>query len=111
MLKSDTDLFVESWSIGTKYVFVTYNWFNKDYVVIEKKNEEEYVCLKNSTSNMGSFTKNEMTKLIGSGIFVYMPFEHWDQDWHFIRSGGCDCGAASTNNPDKHDFGCKKYKK
>src|SRR5208282_4836077 len=107
MLKSDVDLLIESWPLGDKYVFITYNWFNKDYIIIERKSEEKFECLKISTSDMGTFTKNDMTKLIGSDIFQYMPLEYWDKDWHVVRSGGCDCGAASTNNPDKHSFECK----
>ena len=111
MLKSDVALLVENWFLKDKYVFITYNWFNLDYIVIERVRDEEFVTCKNSTSDMGSFTKEEMIKLIGMNIFVHQPLEGSNQDFHEVRSGGCHCGAASTNNPDKHAFGCRKYKK
>ena len=111
MLKSDVERLIENWFLKDKYVFITYNWFNLDYIVIERVNDETFVTQKNSTTDMGSFSKEEMIKLISMNIFIYQPLEHWDKDWHNVRSGGCDCGAASTNNPDKHSFGCKKYKR
>jgi hypothetical protein len=111
MLKSDVDLLVENWFLKDKYVFITYNWFNLDYIVIERVRDEEFVTCKNSTSDMGSFTREEMVYLIGMNIFIYQPSEHWNQDFHYVRSNGCTCGAASTANPDKHAFNCKKWTK
>jgi hypothetical protein len=111
MLKSDVDRLIESWLLADRYIFKTYNWFSLDYIVIERISDDKFECHKNSTSNMGSFNKSEMIRLIGANIFIHLPFEHWNQDFRLLRSGGCECGAARTNNPDKHAFRCPKYRK
>lgn len=112
MLKSEVTEFVNTWLIDDKKVFKTYNYFSLDYIVIQKINEDLYKCLiKHSTTDMGSFNRDEMIRMIGANIFIDSPFEHWNQDFHEVRSQGCICGANSTNDPNCHDFRCPKHKK
>jgi hypothetical protein len=111
MLKSDTTAFMDTWAIDVKYTFITMNWFNFDYVVLERLGEDEFKTYKSSTTDMGTFTKEEVEKLVGSDIFIYKPFEHWDQDFHALRSSRCDCGSNATINKDLHATWCRKYSK
>jgi len=110
MLKSDTDLFVESWSIGTKYLFKSYNYFSLDFIVLKRIDENTFECCKNSTINISSFSKEEIVKLIGMNLFIHEPYISTEADLHDVRSNGCTCGSNATTEKEKHAFHCRKYK-
>lgn len=110
MLRSDVEKLIENWFLGDKYVFKTYNWFDLDYIVIVRVREDDFECDKAlSTSDMGSFTKDDMVRLVGAGIFIYLPTEHSNQDFRLLRSGGCTCGGYRLNPP-SHAFTCRFYR-
>lgn len=112
MLRSEIDKLLEYWLINEKFVFRTHQNFHLDYLVIEKKNEDYYECDRmQSTSDLGSFNKTEMVRLIGSGVFIYLPQESPNQDFRRLRSGNCICGAMSTSNPNFHAFYCPLHKR
>jgi hypothetical protein len=110
MLSSEVEKFIENWFINDRYVFKTYNWFSLDYIVIRRVREDYFECDKeHSTSDMGSFNKDEMTRMVSANIFIYMPLERPDQDFRLLRSGGCTCGGYRLSEP-SHAPGCKYYK-
>jgi hypothetical protein len=112
MLKSEVEKLLEFWLINEKFVFKTNQNFHLDYLVIKKNHEDDYECDKiSSTTDLGSFNKTEMIRLIGSEVFVYLPMESPNQDFRRVRSGNCHCGAMSTSNPNFHAFYCPLYRK
>jgi hypothetical protein len=111
MLHSDVIHLLDSWLLKDRYVFLSKNYFSVDYIVLEKITEDLYEFHKNSTVIMNGLTRGEMLKLLSMDIFVHLPFEHWNQDFHDKRANNCSCGAHATSNPDCHAFYCQKYKR
>ena len=110
MLRSDVERLVDSWLIGDRYVFKTYNYFSLDYLVIERKREDEFECdRKASTTDMGTFNRDEIVRMISANIFIHQLFERPDQDFRQLRSGGCTCGGYKLAQP-SHAHGCKFYR-
>lgn len=110
MLKSEVDFFVNSWLIGDILVFRSWNYYSLDIISIDRKSEELFECVPDhSTSNMGVFTKDEISRLISIGIFIHEPHERWNQDMHVLRANNCTCGASRTSSPTCHAFHCRKY--
>ena len=113
MTRSEIEQFLNNWLKGDGKVFwyKDYGWFDTEVLVIFKMREDLYsVDEVKSTVYDGPFTREQMEWLINKRLLIHREFVSIDKDFREERNGGCTCGAWRTTNPDKHAFGCKKYR-
>lgn len=111
---ADNNSFLVDWADWTSRVFTYENIPLEplEMLIIQKQDDNLFVTEKDySTFNLGILNKEEILKLLNSGLLKYSPFDSVTRNYKIARTGGCDCGAWATKNPNMHAFHCTRYVK
>ena len=77
-----------------------------------KRTENRFLIdKKKSTIAVNPMTKNGIIKLLVNEQLILRESASTYTNYRDIESGGCECGAWKTSDPNLHEHWCKKYYK
>lgn len=116
MSRSEAEELLRDWSIGWTKVFKYHEWISAPETLIVTKDRDHVFSIdkdKSTTGRAGPWDKDEFLRLMITGVMTHQPMASVNTDYRNERTGGCDCGAWKTANPDLHSaiMPCRKYRK
>lgn len=115
MSRNQAEDFLRDWSYEERKVFKYHQYIAiPEILIIIKEDFDRYVVDKDkSTCKAGPFDRDTMLRYIITGVLIHRPMDSINSNYKEERTGGCDCGAWATTNPDLHSatMPCKKYRK
>lgn len=114
MLPKEIAELFDDWQVGCWKVFKYYYFCAEPgTIVILRQAEEVFIVEEDRSTDKigGPFNKQELDKLLFSGKMEWYKAGILTTDYKKIRTGGCECGAWATNNPNCHSTKCPQYNK
>lgn len=114
MSRSEAEDLLRDWSIGWAKVFQYKEWIAiPETLIISKDLHHEYSIdkHKSTTNKAGPWDKDELIRLLITGVMAHLPNHSVNTDYKYERTGGCECGAWRTKDSNCHAFWCKKHSK
>lgn len=113
MTPIDVDYMLKHWELniekGFKYLF--YSLYGPEYLVIARRSKEQFETLQDRSSiKYTDLDENGMRRHLMSGAFILINDNAWQISYKYFKSQGCQCGAWSTRDPERHSPICPKYK-
>ena len=111
MVRTDVEDFLSKWYGTDGKIFKYVRFGPLEYVCIVRGMwGEEYKCdLDKSTTDVGTFNKEDFIKKLTNEELIYVEDSQHLRDGHYHKTGGCTCGAWAIPWMEGHHYPmCKK---
>jgi hypothetical protein len=110
MAPKDVDTFIKTWKIDEEIAFYYYEYLLEEEIltIVRRSDDLFEVNIDKSSVFTGDWNKNEMEKILSRDGIVTYKVNVFGRYW--VKSGGCECGAWRTGDPDCHSNWCPKHR-